>query len=133
MTAHRFNKMMAEANAVIDTVSVHDALDMVDEPDVVLVDIRETVERQKNGIVPGAVHAPRGFLEFIVDPGGPMHNEIFAQDKRFLLFCATGGRSTLATRTMVDMGFTNASHIAGGFAAWREAGGAVEPAADSAE
>lgn len=127
MTAHSFNKMMAEANAVIDTVSVHDALDMAEESGVVLVDIRETVERQKNGMVPGAIHAPRGFLEFIVDPAGPMHNEIFVQDKRFLLFCATGGRSTLATRTMVDMGFKNTAHIAGGFAAWREAGGAVEP------
>ncbi|MGI9318159.1 MAG: rhodanese-like domain-containing protein [bacterium] len=126
MAAHSLNKMMAEANAVIDTVSVHDALDMVDDPHVVLVDIRETVERQKSGTVPGAIHAPRGFLEFIVDPQGPMHNDAFVQEKRFILFCATGGRSTLATRTLVEMGFENSAHIAGGFAAWREAGGKVE-------
>lgn len=127
MTVHNLSKMMAEANAVIDTVSVHDALEMVNDPDVVLVDIRETVELLKNGTVPGAVHAPRGFLEFIVDPKGPMHHEAFVEDKRFLLFCATGGRSTLATRTLVEMGFEKTAHIAGGFAAWREAGGAVEP------
>lgn len=126
MTAHSLSKMMAEANAMIDTVSVHDALELADDPDVVLVDIRETVERQKNGTIPGAIHAPRGFLEFIVDPKGPMHNDAFVQYKRFLLFCATGGRSTLATRTLVEMGFKKSAHIAGGIAAWREAGGAVE-------
>ena len=127
MTSHNLQKMLAEANAVIDTISVHDALEVAGSPDTVFVDIRETVERQQNGIIPSAVHAPRGFLEFIADPQGPMHNEIFISGKRFILFCATGGRSTLATKTLLDMGFKDVAHIAGGFAAWREAGGAVNP------
>ncbi|MDH3694577.1 MAG: rhodanese-like domain-containing protein [Gammaproteobacteria bacterium] len=127
MTSHNLQKMLAEANAVIDTISVHDVLEIAGSPDTVFVDIRETVERQQNGIIPSAVHAPRGFLEFIADPQGPMHNEIFISGKRFILFCATGGRSTLATKTLLDMGFKDVAHIAGGFAAWREAGGAVNP------
>lgn len=73
----------------------------------------------------GSVYAPRGFLEFIADPQGPMHNDIFLSGKRFILFCATGGRSTLATKTLMDLGIQNVAHIAGGFAAWKAAGGSV--------
>ncbi|MDH3378595.1 MAG: rhodanese-like domain-containing protein [Gammaproteobacteria bacterium] len=119
-------KLLAEANAVIDTVSVHDALTQVDDPRVLLVDVRETAERQNNGVIPGAVHVPRGFLEFIADPNGPMHNEAMVSGRKLLLFCATGGRSTLATKTLMDMGFVDVAHIAGGFSAWREAGGPIE-------
>jgi rhodanese-related sulfurtransferase len=126
MTVHNLQKMLAEANAVIATISVHDALSLVDDPDTAFVDIRETVERQQNGVIPSAVHAPRGFLEFIADPQGPMHNEVFSSGKRLILFCATGGRSTLASKTLMDMGFENVAHIAGGFAAWREAGGKTD-------
>jgi rhodanese-related sulfurtransferase len=122
---HGFRKMIAEANAVIDTVSVHDALSLAGESDVVMVDIRETVEIQKSGTIPGAIHAPRGFLEFIADPEGPMHNPALAGDKRIVLYCASGGRSALAAKTLRDMGLSRVAHMAGGFAAWREAGGPV--------
>ncbi len=90
------------------------------------VDIRETVELQKSGSVPGAAHAPRGFLEFMADPGGPMHKPELASGARLLLFCASGGRSALAAKTLVDMGVENVAHIAGGFAAWQEAGGPID-------
>jgi len=86
MTSHNLQKMLAEANAVIDTISVHDALTVAANTDTVFVDIRATVKRQQKGIIPGAVHAPRGFLEFIADPQGPMHNDIFFSGKRFILF-----------------------------------------------
>jgi rhodanese-related sulfurtransferase len=122
---HGFRKMIAEANAVIDTVSVHDALSLAGESDVVMVDIRETVEIQKSGTIPGAIHAPRGFLEFIADPEGPMHNPALAGEKRIVLYCASGGRSALAAKTLRDMGLSRVAHMAGGFAAWREAGGPV--------
>ena len=126
MVTNGFKKMLAEANAVIETTSVQDALGLVGDPNVAFIDIRETVERQQTGSVQGAVHAPRGLLEFIVDPEGPMHNDVFASGKKLLLFCASGGRSALAAKTLQDMGLGNVAHIAGGYAAWREAGGPVE-------
>jgi rhodanese-related sulfurtransferase len=124
-------KLLAEANAIIETVSVRDALAQMDDPRVLMVDVRETVERQNNGVIPGAIHAPRGFLEFIADPNGPMHNEVFTAGNKLLLFCATGGRSVLAAKTLMDMAFVDVAHIAGGFSAWREAGGPIDLAAQS--
>ncbi len=126
MITNGFKKMLAEANAVIETTSVQDALGLVGDSNVAFIDIRETVERQQTGSVQGAVHAPRGLLEFIADPEGPMHNDVFASGKKLLLFCASGGRSALAAKTLQDMGLDNVAHIAGGYAAWREAGGPVE-------
>jgi rhodanese-related sulfurtransferase len=126
MLPRGFKQMIAEANAVIDTISVHDALSLVGDPGVVLLDIRETAERQQTGAVKGAVHVPRGFLEFQVDPDSPMHKAEVTPDKRIVLYCASGGRSALSAKTLTDMGFKNVAHIAGGFAAWKEAGGAIE-------
>ena len=123
MLKHGLNKLLAEANAVIDTVSTHDALALAEDADVVLIDIRETAERQQQGVIPAAEHVPRGFLEFMVDAHSAMYNPVFGSGKKLLLFCASGGRSTLATKTLLDMGVARVAHIAGGFNAWREAGG----------
>lgn len=114
-------RLLAEANAEIDTVSVHDAVALLNDPQVVFVDIREQVERAQ-GTVPGSVHAPRAFIEFQADPESDAHNAAFSSGKRLLLFCRSGGRSALATKTLVDMGVPNVAHIAGGFAAWEAAG-----------
>ena len=118
-------QLLAEANAVIDTAAVHDAVDWQGNPDVVFVDVRDAAERDQLGEIPGSVHAARGLLEFYADPGMPMHNPIFASGKKLVLYCASGGRSTLAVKTLVDMGVSNVVNLAGGFAAWREAGGKV--------
>ena len=126
MLPRGFKQMLAEANAVIETMAVQDAVALVNDASVVLVDLREAAERQQSGQVPGAVHIPRGFLEFQVDPDSPMHNPAVTPDRRVLLFCASGGRSALAAKTLKDMGYPNVAHIAGGFAAWKEAGGPVE-------
>ncbi len=126
MVTKGFKALIAEANAVIETIPVKDALALVGDPKLQFVDIRETVEVQKSGTIKGAVHAPRGFLEFIADPESPMHKPEFSSGKGLILFCASGGRSTLAARTLMDMGFTKVAHIAGGFAAWQAAGGATE-------
>ena len=123
-----FKEMLTAANAVIETVSVPDAMYLLEEDDVYFVDIRETVEREQTGTIAGAIHAPRGFLEFIADPEGPMHLPEFSSGKRLILFCASGGRSTLAAKTLQDMGFTDVAHLAGGFAAWMAANGPVERA-----
>ncbi len=126
MVKRGFKQMLADANAVIETISVQEALKLVDDPDTLFVDVRETAERQNTGGIAGSVHAPRGFLEFIVDPEGPMHNAALTSGKRLVLYCQTGGRSTLATKTLQDMGLDNVVNLAGGFAAWKKAGGPVE-------
>ena len=128
MSGTGFKQMLTEANAVIETVSVADAMYLLEEDDVYFVDVRETVERQQTGTIAGAIHAPRGFLEFIADPEGPMHMPEFSSGKRLILFCASGGRSTLAAKTLHDMDIKEVAHVAGGFAAWREADGPVESA-----
>ncbi len=125
MSTISVKQMLAEANAQIQTASLRDALAWYGQDDVAFIDIRHADELEREGSIPGAVHAPRGFLEFLVDPETPMHNPIFASDKRLVLFCASGGRSALAAKTLMDMGLKKVVHIAGGFAAWREAGGPV--------
>jgi rhodanese-related sulfurtransferase len=91
----------------------------------VFVDIRDVRERQNSGFIPGSFHAPRGLLEFWVDPESPYFKEVFGQKKKFVLHCAAGWRSALATATLQDMGF-EASHINGGFGAWEKASGPIE-------
>lgn len=120
-----FKQMLAEANAVIDTIPVQHALGLVHDSSVQFVDIRDQTERAANGSIPGAVHAPRGLLEFIADPESPLHKPELASGKRLVLFCASGGRSALAAKTLKDMGLANVSHVAGGFTAWKTAGGKV--------
>jgi rhodanese-related sulfurtransferase len=82
-------------------------------------------ELEREGIIPGAFHAPRGMLEFWVDPESPYHKPLFAQDKQYVLFCAMGWRSALATRTLQDMGLSKVAHIEGGFTAWKDKGAPV--------
>jgi rhodanese-related sulfurtransferase len=93
---------------------------------VVLVDIRDPRELQRDGRVPGAFHCTRGMLEFWIDPKSPYHKPKFAEDKRFVFFCAGGMRSALAAQTARQMGLKPVAHIRGGFGAWKKAGGPVE-------
>ncbi len=120
-----FKQLLAEAGAVIDGVSVPSALGLRDDPEVVFVDVREGSEWAQ-GHIPGAVHAPRGHLEFLADPEFPRHNAALVQDKMLVLYCATGGRSTLAAKTLHDMGFARACSLVGGMAAWKQADGPIE-------
>ena len=126
MVTRGFKQMLAEANAVIETISVDDAQALVGNADVVFVDVRETVERQASGGIRGSVHVPRGFLEIIADPETPMHIDSLASGKRLVLYCGSGGRSALAAKTLMDMGLENVCHIAGGYGAWVEAGGPTD-------
>lgn len=121
-----YKALLAEAEAVIETLEPAEALALLGRDDVVLVDLRDIRELAREGKVPGAVHAPRGMLEFWIDPQSPYHREVFAQDKRFVFFCAGGWRSALAARSAEEMGLAPVCHIKGGFVAWREAGGPVK-------
>jgi rhodanese-related sulfurtransferase len=114
--------MVDDAMQVITTYSVEEAQDLHCRDDVQFVDLRDVRELEREGIIPGAFHAPRGMLEFWVDPDSPYHKPLFAQDKRFVLFCAMGWRSALATKTLQDMGLPKVAHIEGGYTAWKRAG-----------
>ncbi|MFZ7090151.1 rhodanese-like domain-containing protein [Primorskyibacter sp. 2E233] len=119
-------QLVAEARARIQEVTTDEAMAMLDDPDVVIVDIRDIRERQKLGYIPGAVHAPRGMIEFWVDPESPYHKPVFAQEgKRYVFHCASGWRSALTVAALAGMGF-EAAHMRDGFSDWVKQGGAVE-------
>ena len=120
-----FRQMMAEAAAAVDGISVSSALVLLNDPEARFVDVREDGEWTE-GHIPGAVHAPRGLLESIADPNDPQHNAAISQDKTLVLYCAGGGRSTLAAKTLLDKGYTRVRSLTGGLTAWRQADGPVE-------
>jgi rhodanese-related sulfurtransferase len=120
-------ELVAEANAEIETIDAKTAMKLKEDPNVLLVDLRDIRELNRDGKVPGALHAPRGMLEFWVDPESPYYKEVFGSGKKFVFFCAGGLRSALAAQTVQRMGLEPVCHIEGGFRAWKEAGGAVEP------
>ena len=115
-----FQTLVDEAMAQVKTYSGAEARAKLDDPKVQIVDIRD-VRELKSGTVTGSVHAPRGMLEFWVDPASPYHKPLFANEEReFVLFCGAGWRSALAAKTLQDMGMTNVAHIDGGYAEWQK-------------
>ena len=119
-------QLVAEAEAEIETISAEDAKALVGDENTVIVDLRDIRELWNMGTIPGSLHAPRGMLEFWVDPESPYHREVFASGKKLVFFCAGGLRSALAAKVVQDMGVTPVAHIGGGFGAWTEADGPVE-------
>ena len=120
------SQLVAAAEARIERLTPEQARQLLEDPDVRFVDIRDVRELKREGTVPGALHAPRGMLEFWVDPDSPYHKADFASGQRFVLFCALGHRSALATAQLMDMGFGPVCDIEGGFAGWRSVGGKIE-------
>ena len=126
ITTH-VDALVAAAEREIATLSVGDALALHRDDNVVFVDLRDIRELDRDGRVPGAFHCPRGMLEFWIDPQSPYHKPVFAEDKKFVFFCAGGMRSALAAQTAHRMGLKPVAHISGGFGAWKKSGGPVEP------
>ena len=120
-------QLVDEASAQITTYTVEQVRARLGQAGLQLVDIRDVRELEREGTVPGAVHAPRGLLEFWVDPASPYFRPVFGDETReFVLFCAVGWRSALTTKTLQDMGMTNVAHIDGGFADWVKQGAPIE-------
>jgi len=117
--------MLEAANAAVPRVTPAQARDMMAKGDTLVVDVRDTPEVQNSGKVAGAVHVSRGMLEFRADPASPYHDKNFATDKTVLVYCASGGRSALAGKTLKDLGYERVYNL-GGFKDWAESGGAVE-------
>ena len=118
--------MVDEAKAQIKEYTAEEAIERARSGDVVLVDIRDPRELQREGRVPGAFACTRGMVEFWIDPASPYFKPVFAEDKEYIFFCAGGLRSALATKVAQDMGLKPVAHVLGGFGAWKKAGGPVE-------
>jgi rhodanese-related sulfurtransferase len=121
MLKRGFKAMLAEANAVIETISIQDLAYHLEDSDTLLVDVRDLGERERAGFIPDSVHVSRGLLEFKADPESPAYNEELRPDRRLILYCGSGGRSALAAKTLLDMGYSDVASLAGGYAAWRKA------------
>lgn len=118
--------LLAEANAVVNTLPTEDAKVLVNSDKHVLIDLRDIREIKRSGKIPGAFSCPRGMLEFWIDPDSPYHKEIFNQDKTYVFYCASAWRSALSAQVAMEMGLAPVAHIAGGFTAWVKADGPVE-------
>ena len=111
----------AEAEAAVQAISVDEAERLIDTKSVIFIDVREGDEVESLGMIEGAVHVPRGVLEFYIDPASSMHMEIFSAQKTVVFYCATGGRSLLAAKLAKDMGVNEPVYLEGGFKAWAAA------------
>ncbi len=118
-------EMLEAANAAVPRIGVHEARQLVGKPDVVFVDLREPPEVAASGKVAGALAIPRGLLEFRADPESPLHDAAFDRAKTIVTYCASGGRSALAGKTLKDMGYNDVRNL-GGFKDWADAGGEIE-------
>jgi rhodanese-related sulfurtransferase len=127
MITKGIKELCAEAEQEIETLTVEQVMSVRDDNDVQLVDIRDIRELWREGTIPGASHAPRGMLEFWVDPASPYFREDFASGKKFIFYCAGGMRSALAAQAVHRMGLAPVAHMAGGYTAWVEAKGPTEP------
>jgi rhodanese-related sulfurtransferase len=122
MLKRGFKVMLAEANAVIETVAIQDLPYHLDDRETVLVDVRDKIEIEREGGIPGSIHVSRGLLEFCADPESPSYNEALNPEARIILYCGTGGRSALAAKTLHDMGYSDVASLAGGYQAWQASG-----------
>lgn len=119
-------QMVADAREQIEEIAAADAVKLVDDPNVVIVDLRDVRERQRGGFIPGSFHCPRGMVEFWVDPDSPYYKDVFDRDAKFVFHCASGWRSAITVDTLQKMGFENAAHISDGFTGWKSAEGPIE-------
>jgi rhodanese-related sulfurtransferase len=126
--ASSVKELLAAANAAVPKISPAEVRKAMDEGALV-VDVRDAPELEANGKIPGALHVPRGMLEFRADPESPYYNSAFNKDRKIILHCASGGRSALAGKVLKDFGYTQVFNL-GAFKDWVESGGAVEKPLD---
>lgn len=123
--AKGYRQMVAEAEAEVETLDVATLRALLGDSSVRIVDVRDPRELERDGMIEGAAHCPRGMLEFWIDPESPYHRPLFAEDRQFVFYCAGGLRSALAAKLAQDMGLARVAHLGGGFGAWRDAGAPV--------
>ena len=126
MAIKKIFAVVDEVKKHVENLSVDDLKAELGAPNLLLADIREIQERVDLGTIPGSKHAPRGMLEFWADPQSPYYRDWFEEDRRIVLFCAGGGRSALAAKALMDMGFGDVAHLEPGFTGWQQAGEPIE-------
>ena len=119
-------EMVVEAMSAVPAINVDEALSLVDSGTHVFVDLRDGTEQAKSGIIPGAIASSRGLMEFHIDPESPAHKPAFNQDKTYIFYCASGGRSALAAKVAMEMGLKPVVNMTGGVTAWKKANGPLE-------
>jgi len=117
-----YQALIAQAMAQIETLPLEQAKKLLNDENIIFVDIRDVRELEREGMIPNAFHAPRGMLEFWVDPDSPYYKPVFGEGKRLVLYCASAWRSALAAETLQKMGVPSICHLEGGFSAWKKAG-----------
>jgi rhodanese-related sulfurtransferase len=127
-----YDALIEAARREIEELEPDQVMAAMDTGDIVIVDVRDIREVERDGRIPGSFHCPRGMLEFWIDPASPYFKQIFGESKRFVFQCTLDWRSALATQTAQRMGLTNVAHLKGGFKAWKAAGGAVEMVTETA-
>jgi rhodanese-related sulfurtransferase len=120
-----FRQLLAEAEHKAPGITVQEARERLGDARTVFVDIRDVRELEREGMIPGAFHAPRGMLEFWVDPDSPYYKPVFTEDKTFILYCQSDWRGVLAAATLAEMGLHNVLHLQGGYSEWKKAGAPV--------
>ncbi len=119
-------QLVADAKSRTENLTPEDVVREIAASEAVLIDLREPEERVQHGTIPGAIHAPRGMLEFYADPASSYHRPEFDPNQRTILHCASGGRSALATDTLRSLGYRNVAHLEGGITAWKAAAHPVD-------
>jgi len=127
--AKSVTQLVQAANAVVPRIAAAQAQELIAEGGALVVDVREASEVQQSGKVSGAVHVPRGLLEFVADPQSPSHDPRFETGKPVIVYCAGGGRAALAGQALKEMGYGKVYNL-GGFADWADSGGAIDTAPD---
>ncbi len=126
MAIRPVKELVADAKAQIRSLDIAETRALQEAGDALMVDIRDPRELKRDGRIPGAFHAPRGMLEFWIDPASPYHRQALATDKTLVLFCASAWRSALSAKALQDMGVENVAEMEGGFKAWKDVGAPVE-------
>ena len=116
-----YEELIQNAMSEIETLPLQAAQEVMSDANTLFVDIRDVRELEREGMIPHALHAPRGMLEFWVDPESPYYKPVFGEGKKLILYCASAWRSALATQTLQKMGVPNVCHLEGGFTAWKKA------------
>ena len=125
---HSAASLVAAARAQIEEIDSEAGQALLERDDVLIVDLRDVRERQRDGFIPGSFHCPRGMLEFWVDPESPYFKEEFGEDKTFVFHCASGWRLAISTQLVQHMGLKKVAHLRDGFKGWEAAGGPIEKA-----
>ena len=121
-----YKRQIDNALAEVETLEIEDAESFLEDSDTLFVDLRDPRELEREAKIPNALHAPRGMLEFWVDPTSPYHKDAFASGKRIIFYCQSGWRSALATKAVQDMGLERVCHIGEGYRGWKDSGAVTE-------